>query len=136
MLKQMRDGAKSTVVKFVLFGLLLLAMGGLALIGGGQAMLGDAFKDDTIVSFGRVQGHGLFAWLTSSTPAKISAQSLDNMVQGTLREQHMKQSDAYRSGLPHQVLREKIDELIFAMAADDAGLKVDEALAAKRINDE
>jgi len=120
MLKQMRDGAKSTVVKFVLFGLLLLAMGGLALIGGGQAMLGDAFKDDTIVSFGR---------------DKMSAQSFDRMVQSTLRDQHMKQSDAYRSGLPHQVLKQEIDTHVFAEAADDAGIRVDETLAAKQVKD-
>ena len=119
MLKQMREGAKSTVVKFVLFGLLLLAMVGLALIGG-QGTFRDSFKDDTIVSFGR---------------DKLSYPAFDRIVQGALREQHMKQSDAYRSGLPHQVLKQEIDTHVFALAADDAGIRVDDTLAAKQVQD-
>lgn len=119
MLKQMREGTKSTTVKVIVFGLLLLAMAGLALIGG-QGTFRDALKDDTIVSFGR---------------DKISAQSFDRMVQNALHDQHMKQSDAYRSGLPHQVLKQEIDTHVFAKAADDAGIRVDDTLAAKQIKE-
>ncbi len=119
MLKQMRQGAKSTVVKTVLFGLLLLAMTGLALIGG-QGTFRDVLKDDTVASFGR---------------EKLSAQTFDRIVHATLRQQHVKQSDAYRSGLPHKILNQKIDENIFAMAATDTGLQPDDALAAKEIKE-
>jgi len=121
MLKQMREGAKSTVVKTVLFGLLILAMGGLALIGGGQAMFRETLKDDTIVSIGG---------------EKLQAQSFDRIVQQVVRDQHLKQSDAYRANLPLQVLKQDIiNPRVFAIAAGDAGIQVDDTLAAQQVKE-
>jgi peptidyl-prolyl cis-trans isomerase D len=119
MLKQMREGAKSTVVKTVLFGLLLLAMTGLALIGG-QGTFREAFKDDTVASIGR---------------EKISAQVFENSVREAIRAQQIKQSDAYKAGLPRRILRQEIDERIFAMAAGEAGVQPDDVMAAKQVQE-
>jgi peptidyl-prolyl cis-trans isomerase D len=119
MLKQMREGAKSVVLKTALFGLLLLAMAGLALMDV-QGMFRRGVSSNTIVSFGR---------------EKLTAPEFDRLVQSTLREQRMKQSDAYRAGLPQQILRREIDSRLFAMAADDLGLQVDDALAAQQVKE-
>ena len=121
MLKQMREGAKSTLVKTVLFGLLLMAMGGLALIGGGGGVFKEALKDDTVANIGR---------------EKLSVQTFDRIVQAVIREQRMKQSDAYRAHLPLQILKQEvINPRIFALAANDAGIQVDETLVAQQVKD-
>ncbi len=117
MLKQMRDGKKFGLL---MFGFLLLAMIGLALIGGGQGTFREALRDDTIVSFGR---------------DKMTAQVFDRIVQNNLHEQHLKQSEAYRNHLPHQLLKQEINTRLFSMAAGDAGLQVDDTLAAKQVKE-
>ena len=119
MLKQMREGAKSTVLKLILFGLLLFAMAGLALMDV-QGVFRGGVHNDTIVSFGR---------------DKMSAQTFERIVQSNLRQQHMKQSDAYRNGLPRQILKQEIDTRVFSMAADDTGIVADDVLAAKQVKD-
>lgn len=119
MLKQMRSGAQSTVVKLVLFGLLLLAMTGLALMDG-QGTLRGALKSNTVASIGR---------------EKISLPAFDNMVQNAIRQQRMKQSEAYKSGVPHRVLKEYIDRSIFRKAVQDEGLLIGDAEAAKQIKE-
>ena len=134
MLKQMREGAKSTVLKLFLFGLLLLAMSGLALMDV-QGIFRSGVSNDTISSFGRVKGHGILAWILDSVPSNISAQSFDRIVQSALRQQRMKQSDAYRGGLPRQVLKQELDSRMFAMEAADAGLQVDDVLAAAQVKE-
>lgn len=117
MLKQMRAGASSTILKLVLFGLLLLAMTGLALMDV-QGMFRRGVSGNTIASFGR---------------NKLTAVEFDRMVQSRLREQGMKQSDAYRAGLPQQVLKQEIDSRLFNMASDSMGLQVDDVLAARQL---
>ncbi len=119
MLKQMRQGAKSTVLKLLLFGLLLLAMAGLALMDV-QGMFRSGATNGTVASIGR---------------NKITAVEFDRLVQNTLREQRLKQSDAYRDGLPLQILQQEIDKRLFSMAAADLGLQADDALAAKQIKE-
>jgi peptidyl-prolyl cis-trans isomerase D len=119
MLKQMREGAKSTALKILLFGLLLLAMTGLALMDV-QGMFRRGVSSNTIFSIGR---------------EKLTAPEFDRIVQSTLREQRIKQSDAYRAGLPQQILKRELDSRLFFKAANDLGLQVDDALAAKQVKD-
>ena len=119
MLKEMRAGAKSTVLKLILFGLLLLAMTGLALMDV-QGMFRRGVSNDTIVSYGR---------------QKMSAPEFDRLVQSILRRQRMKQSEAYRNDLPKQILKEEVDNRLFTIAADDAGIQIDDTQAAKQIQE-
>jgi peptidyl-prolyl cis-trans isomerase D len=119
MLKQMRVGAKSVALKIILFGLLLLAMTGLALMDV-QGMFRRGVSSNTILSIGR---------------EKMTAPEFDRIVQSTLREQRMKQSDAYRAGLPQQLLRREVDSRLFSKAANDIGLQADDVLAAKQVKD-
>lgn len=121
MLKYMRAGAQSVVIKTILFGLLLLAMGGLALIGGGGGIFREALRDDTIANIGH---------------EKLTVQTFDRIVQNVLHEQHMKQSDAYRAHLPLQILKQEIiNPRVYALAASDNGIQVDDALAAQQVKE-
>ncbi|MDE2337152.1 MAG: peptidylprolyl isomerase, partial [Alphaproteobacteria bacterium] len=117
MLKQMRDGAKSTLVKFVLFGLLLLAMTGLALIGG-QGVFRSALQDDAVARIGST---------------KIHAEDFERMVREELRRKNVREADAIRAGVPRKILQQEIDRRVFAMAANDAGILPGDVLAARQI---
>ena len=119
MLKQMREGAKSTFLKLILFGLLLLAMAGLVLMDY-QGMFRQGVKNNTIVSY---------------DGGKLTAPEFDRIVQSMLRSQNIRQSDAYRAGLPQQILKREIDNRLFSMAATDIGLRTGDVLAAKYVMD-
>jgi len=119
MLKQMREGTKSTILKLTLFGLLLLAMTGLALMDV-QGMFRRSAGGNTIASFGN---------------DKLTAVDFDRLVQSALRDRSLKQNDAYRAGLPQQILRQEIDNRLLNMEAHDLGLQVDDVLAAKQLKD-
>lgn len=118
MLKQMREGAKSTLLKLILFGMLLLAMAGLALTDV-QGMFGRGMTNATVASLGR---------------EKITSLEFDRIVQKTLQGQRIKQSDAYRAGLPLKILQHEIDQRLFSGEAKELGLEINDALAAQQIN--
>lgn len=119
MLKQMREGSKSTVLKVILFGLLLLAMAGLALMDV-QGMFRGGVGNSTVASFGG---------------QKLTSIAFDQMVQNALRENQLKQNDAYRDGVPQQVLKQEIESRLVSMAADDLGIRVDDAQVAKQVKE-
>ena len=117
MLKEMREGAKSTVLKVVLFGLLILAMAGLVLMDY-QGIFQQGAKNSTIISY---------------DSGKLTATEFDRIVQSALRAQNIRQSDAYRAGMPQQILKQELNNRLFSMAAEDMGLKVDDVFAAKQV---
>jgi len=116
-LKQLREGAKSTFLKLILFGLLLMAMAGLVLMDY-QGMFRQGVQNTTIVSY---------------DGGKLTAPEFDRIVQSTLRAQNIKQSDAYRAKLPKQILKQEINNRLLSLAATDMGLRVDDFLAAKQV---
>ncbi len=117
MLKQMREGAKSTVLKLTLFGMLLMAMTGLALMDV-QGMFRSGIRDTTAATY---------------KGGKITTAEFDRLVQSTLRQQNLRQSDAYKAGLPRQILQQEIDSRLFALAADNLGLRINDAEVARQI---
>lgn len=116
MLQQMRTGAKSVVVKTFLFGLLLLATIGLALVGGNNLSQGVHSG-----SVAKVDGE------------KISAVQFDRDVQQTLRQQKIPQADALKEGVPQTVLQQEINGRIYTKAAADMGIAIDDATAARQV---
>lgn len=115
MLQQMRSGAQSVLIKLVLFGLLMLAM------------LGLAFTD--------VQGFMRNGGTTSGGVAtingqKITATEFDKVFQRTLRQQNLASDDALRNALPMMVLNQEINARIYAQSAQDMGLLIDDKTAA------
>ncbi len=117
MLKQMRDGAKSTVVKFVLFGLLLLAMTGLALIGG-NSVFNSIGGSDVVAKIGGI---------------KIHSAGFERMVRDELSRKNVSESDAIRTGVPRIILNQEINRQAFNMAAADTDILPGEVLAAQQV---
>lgn len=117
MLKALRTGAQSTLIKFALFGLLILAMGGLAILDV-QGMVGSSAANGEVAT---MKG------------ARITAMELDRAVEGVLREKNIPRTLAASLDIPRQVLLREIDGRIFARGAHDAGLIVDDATAARTL---
>jgi peptidyl-prolyl cis-trans isomerase D len=117
MLQVMRTGAQSIVVKVILFGLLLLAMGGLALTGLHNNFTGGG-QDNAVA---RVGGD------------KISLAEFDRQVRLVMEQKKLTRNDAYQQGVPQGVLRDQVDIRMYDRAAHDAGLLMGRAEAAEQI---
>lgn len=118
MLQKMRSGAQSVLIKVVLFGLLMLAMLGLAftdvqgMFRGGSSVTGSVAK---------VGGQ------------KISTMEFDNIFQRTLRQQNLGSDETLRAALPMIVLNQEINARLYARTAHDLGLIVDDKTAAREL---
>ncbi|MEZ0225849.1 MAG: peptidyl-prolyl cis-trans isomerase [Alphaproteobacteria bacterium] len=119
MLKQMRSGAHSKILKYFFFGLLLMGTVGLALFGVQDVFRG-GFHTQTVAKIGR---------------DKISKVDLDRMVQDTLRARKISQEDAYRAGLPLATLEREINSRLFIRAANDLGIIIDDVTVRRQIDD-
>lgn len=117
MLQQMRTGAKSIFLKSILFGLLLLATIGLAFMDV-QGMFRQGVSDSTVAKVGS---------------EKITAPEFDRMVQIALRNQGLKQQEAYLAGFPRMVLEQEINSRLFAMESRRVGLEINDALVAAEL---
>jgi peptidyl-prolyl cis-trans isomerase D len=117
MLKAMRTGAQSIVIKLVLFGLLLMAMAGLAVMDV-QGMFRSGVSNTTIATIGG---------------DKITATQFEHTVSAALREKNIPQAVANKTGIPQQILSQEINSRMFAKAAADFGLIADDAAAAANI---
>jgi len=114
MLKYLRNGTQSTILKIFLFGMLMMAMAGLAMMDVQGMFRKGISSNGVIAKFKR---------------GEITAPNFDNIVQSTLREKRIRRKDAYRMGLPRQILSNEIDKRLFSLAAYDMGLKIDDATA-------
>jgi peptidyl-prolyl cis-trans isomerase D len=119
MLQSLRTGAKSPIVKIFTFGLLLLAMGGLAILDV-QGMFRKGIKKSIVAEIGN---------------DRIYSHELDQMVQQFLQQRNVPASEAYRAGLPRQILDTEINTRIFSLAAQDLGVRVSDEIAANHIRD-
>lgn len=119
MLKQMRSGASSKVLKYFFFGLLLMGTVGLALFGV-QDVFRRGMHSQTVATIGH---------------EKISKIDLDRMVQDTMRAKKMSQEDAYRQGLPMVTLEREINSRLFIRAANDLGIVIDDVTVKRQIDD-
>jgi|GEM_PF-1315906 len=118
MLRAMRTGKQSVLIKGFFLFLLALAGGGLVLMD--------------------VQGvfnHGVpKATLATIDGEKLTTTEFDRMVQSAISQQRISQADAYESGLPQKMLDQEINARIFSRAARDAGLVVDNRTAAQFVH--
>jgi len=119
MLKAMRTGSQSMIVKLVLFGLLLFAMVGLAMTDV-QGMFRSGLSDTTVA---RVAGN------------KISSAEIEHIVAGELRQQGIPEAAAVQAGMPQRILGQEINGRIYGMAANDLGLLIDDHTAARSVKD-
>ncbi len=113
----MRKGAKTGLIRYTLFGLLMLAAGGMVFMDVGGFFRGGVQSGD-VARVGR-QGIGLSAF--------------DRMLRAVLNQQGIGPQDAWRFGIVQQVLGMEIRETLVAKAAADMGLRVGDAAVATRI---
>jgi peptidyl-prolyl cis-trans isomerase D len=119
MLKALREGAKSTLLKTILFGMLLMAMFGLAVMDV-QGLFRSGIKNGTLVNFGRV---------------KLSATEFDQILQANLHEENMKQSEAYATGIPQQLLKQQISNRLYAMTTNDIGIQISDKIVVTKVRE-
>lgn len=118
MLQKMRSGAQSILIKVLLFGILLLAM------------LGLAFTDVQGMFRGGSTATGSVAKVGGQ---KISAMEFDTIFQRTLRQQNIGSDEALRNALPMIVLNQEINSRLYARTAHDLGLIVDDKTVAREL---
>lgn len=117
MLRAMRTGKQSVIIKSAFLGLLVLAAGGLVLT-------------DVQGVFNRGVPKSAVATIAGE---KLNLPEFDRMVQSMIVQQRVSQGEAYRNGLPKQVLDQEINARLFSRAARDAGLVVDDVTAAQYV---
>lgn len=116
MLRSMRDGAKSGVMKFILMGLLVMAAGGLVLTDVGGFFRGGVAASDV------AKGKGF----------TIGVQEFDRTVRRTLSQQGIAPQQAYQFGLVDQILTREIQTRMLSLEAQKHGLMIsDEDLVAE-----
>lgn len=118
MLRSLRDGAKSGLLKFILMGLLLLAASGLVLTDVGGFFRGGVGATDV------AKGKGF----------KISAQEFDRTARRTLSQQNINTQQAYQFGLIDQILNREIQSRMISMEAMKYGLRVSDDAVLKQIS--
>lgn len=118
MLRSMRSGS---FFKYIFLALLAMAGGGLVLMDV-QGVLTN--RTGQAVKVAEVNGD------------KITGAELNHLVNIQLQRLKISGADAYRAGLPFRILNDEINSRIFHLAAQDAGIRVDNATAAVAIRDQ
>lgn len=118
MLNAMREGAKSGVSKLILFGFMVMAVGGMVFMDVGGFFRGG---------------------VNQNAVAKIGSEDLpivtfDRTLNRVLANQGLDPQTAYRLGLIEQVLRNEISNNLLNRAATDLGLEVGNAAVLKQVN--
>lgn len=118
MLKALRDGAKSGFMKFILLGLMALAVGGLVLTDVGGFFRGGV--SNNLVA----KGKGI----------EISTMQFDRTVRRILSRQGMAPQEAYNLGLITQILNSEVQTLILTREAKNMGLNISDEVVMDQIS--
>ena len=116
MLKSLRDGAKGGVLKFVLFGFMAMAVGGLVL-----SDVGGFFRGGISTNL-----------VAKGKNIEISTVAFDRTARRILSRQGISPQEAYRLGMINQILNGEIQTAILTREAQKLGLNVsDESVKAQ-----
>ncbi len=118
MLNAMREGAKSGIMKFILFGFMVLAVGGLVLMDVGGVFRGGV----TSTSVAKIDGN------------ELSIIRFDRMLRRILANQGLDVETAYKLGFINQVLAGEVNNNLIQRAAADMGLQVGDQAVLKQVN--
>lgn len=118
MLNAMREGAKTGTIKFILFGFMVLAVGGLVMTDVGGFFRGGVTK----TAVAKIDGR------------ELSIVTFDRMVRRILSRQGMDPETAYRLGLIDQILASEVDNNLMQRSARDLGLIPSEQTVLKQIS--
>lgn len=117
-LTAMREGAKRGISKFILFGFMGMAVGGLVLMDVGGFFSGRNIATGSVVTIGR---------------DKMTAAEFDRLVRRTLARQGMDVQTAWQLGLIDQILNAEVSASLLTRAAADNGLRVGDETVAKQV---
>ena len=120
MLHMMREGVKSGVVKFILMGLMTLAVGGLVLTDVGGFFRGNSVGGTTVAKIGQ---------------QKLSIQQFDPVVRRILSQQNMDIPTAHKLGFIDQILYGEINNNLLAREAHEQGVLVSKEIVARQIHE-
>ncbi|NCC21825.1 MAG: hypothetical protein EOM26_05095 [Alphaproteobacteria bacterium] len=121
MLQAMRSGAHSHIIKFVLFGLLVMDVAGLVLMDVGGYFRGGVASTD-VAKIGR---------------ETISIRHFDRTVSQILRQQGLDPQTAYRVGYIHQILMSEAQDRLLRREAQKFGIYVsDKEVAAQKMTNQ
>ena len=118
MLRSMRDGAKSGLLKYFLLGILVMAAGGLVLTDVGGFFRGGISTN--VVA----EGDGI----------EIGIGEFDRNVRRVLARQGMGSQEAYQLGMINQILNSEIQVRIMAREARRLGINVSDKAVTKQIS--
>ncbi len=119
MLRQMRDGAKSGSLKFILMGAMVLAVAGLVLTDVGGFFSGGGVSNN---------------YVAKGKNIKVSSVQFDQTLRRVLAAQQITPQDAYRFGMVNQVLNSEIQMRILNQEAQRLGLVIGDNTLAKQIS--
>jgi peptidyl-prolyl cis-trans isomerase D len=119
-MKAMRQGAAGGVTKFIIFGFLMMAVGGMVLMDvGGFFRSGGVGSSDVA----KVAGE------------KISLPSFDRSLRRQLSQLGIGPQEAYRAGFVEQMVGSEIRTRLMAKAGHDLGIVIDDKRVARQIKD-
>lgn len=118
MLRAMREGSKSGIMKFILFGFMVMAGGGLILMDVGGFFRGGV----TRTAIAKIEGQEL--------PVTV----FDRTVRRVLASQGLDVQTAYKLGFINQILRSEISNNLMQRAALDLGFQVGDQTVIKQID--
>lgn len=119
MLIWMRDGTGAGVIKFVLMGLLLMAVVGLILMDRNDLLGGASGASNATVA----KGGGV----------KINIVEFDRILRRTLSPQGMGPQEAYQMGLVDTVISSEIQGRLFTKASHKLGLEISDEMLTRQI---
>lgn len=120
MLSVLREGVKSGLAKFILLGIMTMAVGGLVMTDVGGFFRGGGTGANNVVSIGG---------------SKMPAQQFDQTVRRVLTQQNLDTETAFRLGFIDQILFREINGTLMAKNAQDLGLLVSDKIVAGQIKD-
>lgn len=118
MLRMLRDGAKSPVTKFFLFGLMAMAVAGLVFMDV-QGVFRGGVAPTNVAEIG---------------DSKITIQDFNNVVRRSMQQQRMSETEAYKLGVIDQLLAQEIQMRLLRREAVRQGLYVDEKAVANELD--
>ncbi len=118
-MKALRDSAAGGVFKFIIFGFLFMAVGGMALMD-----VGGFFRN------GGISGNDA-ARVGNST---VSMSTFDHLVRRSLAQANIPVKEAWKLGYIEQLLQGEISARLLSQSAGDAGIIVDDRHVAKEVS--
>jgi peptidyl-prolyl cis-trans isomerase D len=115
----LRNGAKNGFIKFILFGLLIMAMGGLVLMDVGGFFTNKNIANSAVVTIGN---------------DKLTAAEFDRIVRNTLYNQGIDVQAAYEMGIVDQILDARISQTLLSRSAQENGIVVGDTIIAQYIS--